>query len=73
MCVHGIEEKQYTAVLGVPELRVSADKAMLIGANGEVEHTILAGDILSIHGQTGDVFAGSRPILEIDKTAEPIK
>ncbi len=73
VCVHGIEDKQYTAVLGVPELRVSADKAMLIGANGEVEHTILAGDILSIHGQTGDVFAGSRPILEIDKTAEAIK
>ena len=72
VCVHGIEEKQYTAVLGVPELRVSSDRAMLIDANGE-EHTILAGDILSIHGQTGDVFAGSRPILEINKTAEAIK
>jgi len=44
----------------------------LVDAHGEVERTILAGDILSIHGQTGDVFAGSRPILEINETAEAI-
>ena len=71
VCVHGIEDKSYTAVLGVPELRVDEDKAVLIGTDGEVEHTFVAGDILSIHGQTGEVFTGSRSLLEIKKTAKP--
>jgi len=66
VCVHGIEDKYYSAVLGVPELRVSADKAVLMGGNGEPERTIHAGDVLSIHGQTGEVFTGSRPVLSIE-------
>jgi len=69
VCVHGIEDKAYSAVLGVPELRVSSDQATLIGANGEPEHTVQAGDVLSIHGQTGEVFAGSREILSIEPEA----
>ena len=73
VCVHGVEDRPYTAVLGVPELRVSESKAKLMGADGKIEHTILTGDILSIHGQTGEVFAGSRPILEVDKKAKTVK
>jgi len=65
VCVHGIEDKQYSAVLGVPELRVSADQAVLIGTEGEAERTIKVGDVLSIHGQTGEVFAGSRNVISI--------
>jgi pyruvate,orthophosphate dikinase len=70
VCVHGIENRTYTAVLGVPELRVSKDKAVLLGADDQVEHTIVTGDIVSIHGQTGEVFAGSRRLLEINKAAK---
>ena len=66
VCVHGIDDKPYSAVLGVPELRVSADKATLMGASGEVEHTVHVGDVLSIHGQTGEVFVGSCPVLSIE-------
>jgi hypothetical protein len=73
VCVHGIEERSYTAVLGVAELRVSADHAKLIGAGGQVEHIVHAGDILSIHGQSGEVFTGSKPILEIKKTDKKIR
>jgi pyruvate,orthophosphate dikinase len=73
VCVHGIEEKLYTAVLGVSELHVSAGKARLTSSADQVEHIIHAGDILSIHGQTGEVFIGSQPILEIDKKAKKIK
>ncbi len=68
VCVHGIEERPYTAVLGVSELHVSTDMARLTGFDGQPEHIIHAGDILSIHGQTGEVFAGAKPILEINKT-----
>lgn len=67
VCVHGIEDKPYSAVLGVPELRVSKGKATLMGANGEPGHTVHAGDILSIHGQTGEVFFGSRQILSVEE------
>ncbi len=74
VCVHGIEEKQYSAVLGVPELRVSTDKATLMGVSGVPEHTVCAGDILSIHGQTGDVFAGWHEVISIDPDAKtPMK
>jgi len=73
VCVHGIEDQYYTAVLGVPELRVDKDKAVLTGGDGQVEHTIVTGDIVSIHGQTGEVFAGSRRLIEIDKTSEKKK
>ncbi len=73
VCVHGIEDRPYTAVLGVPELRVVADKALLMSADGETEHTIFAGDILSIHGQTGEVYAGSRHLREILKKAKNIE
>ena len=73
VCVHGIEDQSYAAVLGVPELHVSKDKAVLIGANGKVEHTIKTGDIVSVHGQTGEVFVGSRRLLEIEKATKPVK
>ncbi len=73
VCVHGIENKSYTAVLGVSELRVSADKARLMGPDGQVKSIIHTGDILSIHGQTGEVFIGSQPVLEIVKAAKKIK
>jgi pyruvate,orthophosphate dikinase len=70
VCIHGIEDKRYSAVLGVPELKVSADKATFTGSSGEVEHIIRAGDVLSIHGQTGEVFVGSRSVVGIDEAEQ---
>ena len=66
VCVHGIEEKPYSAVLGVPELRVYADKATLTAGGGQPEQSIHTGDVLSIHGQTGEVFVGPREIVTIE-------
>jgi len=65
VCVHGIDDKPFSAVLGVPELRVSSDKATLTGA-GVPEQIVHVGDVLSIHGQTGEVFVGSQQILSIE-------
>jgi hypothetical protein len=65
VCVHGLEDKSYSAVLGVPELRVTGTSATLTSSNGEVREEIHTGDILSIHGQTGEVFKGTRPVLSI--------
>jgi pyruvate,orthophosphate dikinase len=66
VAVHGIEDKQYSAVLGVAELRVSSGKTIFRDSNGGPEITVCAGDVLSIHGQTGEVFVGSRQILGIE-------
>lgn len=65
VAVHGIDDRPFAAVLGVAELQVFRDEAVLVGSTGENTHTIKAGDILSIHGRTGDVFIGSREILTV--------
>ena len=66
VAVHGIEDRPYSAVLGVAELKVSARGAVLAGINNEPEYTVSAGDVLSIHGQTGEVFVGSRQIYGVE-------
>ena len=67
MAVHGIDDKPYAAVLGVAELRVFREDAEMVGPDGEPLHTIKAGDVLSIHGQTGEVFMGSCPVLSVNE------
>ena len=66
VAIHGMEDRICNAVLGVAELRVESGEATLRGAEEEAGHTIHAGDVLSIHGQTGEVFVGSREILSIE-------
>jgi len=65
VAVHGIDDKPFTAVLGVGELRVFRDEAILVDAEGETTHSIQSGDVLSIHGQTGKLYVGSRKILTV--------
>jgi pyruvate,orthophosphate dikinase len=69
VAVHSIEDRIYSAVLGVSEFRVSADKAELRGAGGAVVGAFRAGDVISIHGQTGEVFAGSMAVVTIGDEA----
>jgi hypothetical protein len=65
VAVHGIEDRPYAAVLGVAELRVFRDEAVLVDAHGEAAITLHCGDIVSIHGQNGEVFAGPREVLGV--------
>jgi pyruvate,orthophosphate dikinase len=69
VAVHSIEERIYCAVLGAPEFRVGADKAELRGKDGVVTRTFRAGDVISIHGQTGEVFAGSMAVVTVGNEA----
>jgi pyruvate,orthophosphate dikinase len=73
VAVHGIGDKPYSGVLGVPELRVQNNQATLAGIDDAPALTVKAGDVLSIHGQTGEVFIGARKILGIEpeKPAKP--
>jgi hypothetical protein len=71
--VHGIEDKVYSAVLGVPELHVGQDQARISPPGGQAEHTVHSGDVISIHGQTGEVYIGTRPLLIIDSDGSEIE
>ena len=62
VAVNGIDDKPFSAVLGVSQLKVMPDFAEIIGPEGEPLCRIEPGDIVSIHGQTGEVFTGSREI-----------
>jgi hypothetical protein len=62
VAVNGIDDKPFSAVLGVSRLRVLKDSAEIIGPEGTALCRIEPGDIVSIHGQTGEVFTGSREI-----------
>jgi hypothetical protein len=66
VAVNGIDTKPFSAVLGVPQLKVTRGEAFILDADKQPVRTIRAGDVVSIHGQTGEVFAGSRPILDQD-------
>jgi enolase len=66
VAVHGIDDRPYAAVLGVAELRVYRDEAVLVDEAGKPMHCLQRGDILSIHGQTGEVYFGFRPVFAID-------
>jgi pyruvate,orthophosphate dikinase len=69
VAVHSIEDRIYCAVLGASEFRVYADKAQLRGKDGVVTETFRTGDVISIHGQTGEVFAGSMAVVTIGDEA----
>jgi hypothetical protein len=73
VAVHGIDDKPFAAVLGVGELRVLRNEAVLIDARGEPAFRIHSGDVLSIHGQTGEVFAGSRQVLSAASGEAPVE
>jgi hypothetical protein len=49
-------------------LRLCNDRAELIGPDGEPAHTLRTGDIVSIHGQTGQVYAGFRPVVQVGES-----
>jgi hypothetical protein len=65
VAVHGIEGAPYNAVLGVAELKVAQGEATLLDAAGRPSFTIRAGDVVSIHGRTGELFIGPREVIGV--------
>ena len=53
VAVNGIDDKPFSAVLGVSRLKVRDGYAEMLGPDGQPRCTIRPGDIVSIHGQTG--------------------
>jgi len=64
VAIHAIEDKRYCAVMSAVGLRVRGRKreVWLCDSSGEPRHVVAPGDVLSIHGLTGAVYAGSQPV-----------
>jgi pyruvate,orthophosphate dikinase len=65
VAVNGIDDKPFSAVLGVSQLKVNENGAHLVGPDGQPCRAIRSGDIVSIHGQTGEVYVGTREVLPL--------
>ncbi len=62
--VAGIEDRPFSAVMSASGLRVDGRKkeASILDASGTERHRIASGEVLSIHGATGEVFVGAREV-----------
>jgi pyruvate,orthophosphate dikinase len=65
IAINGIERKDYSAVMSAPGLHVDTRKkeAVITAKNGNVQHTIKKGDVISIHGMTGNLYVGTRKTI----------
>ena len=65
IAINGIEDRDYSAVMSVAGLHVDAKKkeALILTKNGDIRYTIRKRDIISIHGMTGNVYAGTRKTI----------
>jgi hypothetical protein len=63
VAINGIE-RAYSAVMSAVGLRVDTRKheAIITDESGRVRHRFARGDAVSIHGTTGEVYIGSRPL-----------
>ena len=64
VAISSVEHKDYSAVMSARRLRVNASQheAVIMNDEGDVRARIHKGDVVSIHGSTGKVYVGTRPI-----------
>jgi enolase len=62
VAINGIEDRKYSGVMSAAYLRVHADhhEALILDRERGTAYRIRKGDIVSIHGTTGEVYLGSR-------------
>jgi enolase len=62
VAINGIEDRDYSGVVSAMNFEVNAERheALIKNDAGELLHRIKKGDIVSIHGTTGEVYVGSR-------------
>ena len=66
MAINGLESRSVATVMSAIGLRVNAKKheAVLVDEDGKERHRIRKGDVVSLHGTTGEVYLGSRKLLQ---------
>jgi enolase len=62
VAINGIEDRKYSGVMSAAHLRVHADhhEALILDRERGTAYRIRKGDIVSIHGTTGEIYLGSR-------------
>jgi len=62
VAINGIEDRKYSGVMSAAHLRVHADQheAVILDRERGTAYRVRKGDIVSIHGTTGEVYLGSR-------------
>lgn len=65
VAAHGIDDRPFSAVMSASGLQVDPQRrlARILAEDGRVALEIRPGDVLSIHGTSGEVYAGSRTLL----------
>ena len=64
VAANGIEDRNFCAVMSAGGLRVDLERreAVIVDSGGAVRHSIRKGDIVSLHGTSGEVYIGSRSL-----------
>jgi enolase len=65
IAINGIQNRDYSAVMSATGLHVNVHKheALIMDRDGSIRHKIRKGDIISIHGMTGNVYMGTRKTI----------
>jgi pyruvate,orthophosphate dikinase len=64
VAANGIEDRTFCAVMSAAGLQVDIERreAVIVDADGTVSHRLLKGDIVSLHGTSGEVYIGTRSL-----------
>jgi pyruvate,orthophosphate dikinase len=66
VAANGIEDKNFCAVMSAAGLQVEFERreALIVDDDGQVRHRLRTGDIVSIHGTSGEVYVGTRSLSD---------
>ena len=64
VAANGIEDRNFSSVMSAAGLQVDYERreALIVDAEGNVKHRLNKGDIVSLHGTSGEVYIGSRSL-----------
>ena len=66
VAANGIEDKNFCAVMSASGLQVDLEnrEALILDTDGTPRHRIRKGEIVSIHGTSGEVYLGARSLIK---------
>jgi phosphoenolpyruvate synthase/pyruvate phosphate dikinase len=73
VAINAIENKKYCGVMSAANFKVQSGRheATIVESQGETACRIRKGDIVSIHGTTGEVYLGSRRLQAAGESTRP--
>jgi len=64
VAANGIEDRTFCSVMSASGLQVDLERreAIIVDADGNICHRLRKGDIVSLHGTSGEVYVGTRSL-----------